>query len=109
MKSMVRYLFSWYCKWIIFSCFSGLVWFEISVLMLDFVLILADSLTNSNILQKVNMCYLCKEATKKDKSFKTQLYFTLNDEKPTETERIWKYSGFLMIKRETSRFPRNIF
>ena len=76
----------------VYLVLSSLVWN--SLLMLDFILILADSLPNQNMLQKVNICHLFKEATQKEKSFKTQLLFTSNDEKPTKTERIWKHSSF---------------
>lgn len=43
------------------------------------------------MLQKGNMRYLSNEATEKDKLLKTQLLFISNNEKSTETERIWKH------------------
>ena len=65
------------------------------------------------MLQKGNMRYLSNEATEKDKLLKTQLLFISNDEKSTETERIWKHllnflneqkGDFTILK---TNFPRN--
>ena len=60
------------------------------------------------------MLLLSKEATAKDKSLKTQLLFTTNDEKGSETENIWRRPGFFGDqKRDFSiskmNFPENTF
>ena len=90
--------------------FSGLVWYLVwdSILIQVFNLILVDSVPNSRVLQKVNMCYLSK-ATQEDKSLKTGLIKTNNhqptDHRPTNQPTHRPTNHFPLTQRPTKHLP----
>ena len=60
--------------------------------------------TNQNTIQKVNMMLLSKEATNKNQCFKIQMLLSLDKSDSSNSEKIWKKTFFLEIKKVILHF-----
>ena len=55
--------------------------------------------SNSNSLSKVNIMYLSKEATEKDRQMKIQMFMSIDNSDSSPSEKIWVNNGFFGDQR----------